>query len=209
MNATARNVLLLGTLAGAAYVIYEWYAVQQAIAAGINPSDATSFLNDPAGAVGDAVQWLTGWQQTNQGPTWVPVLTQAEESHGILSGVLTAIAYQESHFRESIIRGQVKSSAGALGMMQMLPKYFSSVVRPIPFTDQDVTDQVDQAAGQLVSLYHQLGSWQLAIAGYNAGAQAVIDHGGVPPYTQTQNYVAAVTANVPALAGGQVAGLLA
>lgn len=42
-------------------------------------------------------------------------------------------------------------------------------------------------------LYYQLkafdGDLKLALAAYNAGPNAVRKHGGIPPYTQTQNYV--------------------
>ena len=42
-------------------------------------------------------------------------------------------------------------------------------------------------------LYYQLkafdGDLKLALAAYNAGQNAVRKHGGIPPYTQTQNYV--------------------
>jgi soluble lytic murein transglycosylase-like protein len=34
---------------------------------------------------------------------------------------------------------------------------------------------------------------RLAVAAYNAGEEAVIRHGGVPPYRETENYVRAVT----------------
>ena len=36
------------------------------------------------------------------------------------------------------------------------------------------------------------GNVEMALAAYNAGPQAVKDHGGVPPYEETQNYVAKI-----------------
>ncbi len=37
------------------------------------------------------------------------------------------------------------------------------------------------------------GDLELTVAGYNAGEQAVMSHGGIPPYAQTRDYVVKVT----------------
>jgi soluble lytic murein transglycosylase-like protein len=103
--------------------------------------------------------------------------------------------------------GTTPSSAGALGIMQLEPRYFSTVHRPVPFTDQDTQDQITESAAQLSKLYSELfplasstgqNPWALVLAGYDAGAQAVKDAGGIPPYAETQKYVAKVLGNAPA-----------
>jgi soluble lytic murein transglycosylase-like protein len=163
-------------------------------------SDATGFTSNPFAAVVEAVSSTLGnWKSVGEAATWLPVLNQTESDHGLPTDLLARIAYQESHFRESIIRGNTVSSAGALGIMQLMPQYFTSVRAPRPYSDGDVMAQIDEAATQLDTLYKQFGDWWLTIAAYNAGAGNVKKYGGIPPFPETRNYVAQVTADVPAL----------
>ena len=61
--------------------------------------------------------------------------------------------------------------------------------------DPWVPAQAVQGAARLLSNYlHSYGSVPLALAAYNAGPGAVEQYGGVPPYAETQNYVAKITA---------------
>ena len=149
---------------------------------------------------GDAlVNTLQGWRNVNQGPVWTPVLDAIGNSYAMPADLLARVAYQESHFREDVIRGDRLSSAGALGIMQMLPQFFSSVTVPRPFNDTDVRAQILEAASYLGALKRQFGSWALALAAYNAGPGNVTQYGGIPPFPETQAYVAAIRADVPNL----------
>lgn len=162
----------------------------------INRQKVFSVIQDTGDAI---VSSVSGWRSVNQGPVWTPILDSIGRSYGLPDDLLARVAYQESHFRDDIIRGTTASSAGALGMMQMLPQYFSSVTTPRPFNDTDVRAQILEAAGQLASLYRQFKSWPLALAAYNAGAGNVNKYGGIPPFAETQSYVAQISADVPAL----------
>jgi soluble lytic murein transglycosylase-like protein len=164
-------------------------------------TDPTSFLANPVTAMSDAIKSaVSGWLNVGEGPTWVPVLNATEQSLGIPDNLLARVAYQESHFREEIIRGTKPSPAGALGIMQLMPQYFNTVNRPVPYSDADVTAQIQQAGANLVSQYESFGTWELALAAYNAGAGNVRKYGGIPPFGETQDYVAQVIADVPAAA---------
>jgi peptidoglycan DL-endopeptidase CwlO len=140
---------------------------------------------------------MPAWKAS--GAAWLAPLASAEVAAGLPMDLLVRIAYQESHFVDSIIYGTKASPAGALGMMQLMPQYFQSVRAPVPYSYDDIVAQISEAAAQLESLHNQLGTWELAIAGYNAGAGAVKKYGGVPPFAETRNYVAEVTADVPGL----------
>lgn len=198
MKRDAGMVLALVGLGGLLW----WLSRQQTPASDAGTSsDATNFTSDPIAAVSDAVQSsVSGWKATGEGPVWVPVLNAIEAQVGLPTDLLARIAYQESHFRSDIIRGVKTSSAGALGIMQMMPQYFASVRVPVPFTDSDVQAQMQEAANLLTSLYSQFGDWSLAIAAYNAGAGNVRKYGGIPPFSETQNYVTQILADLPALA---------
>jgi soluble lytic murein transglycosylase-like protein len=156
---------------------------------------------------GGTVIALASWQQSANAQKWAPVLAAAEQANGLPTNLLARQAYAESAYKQSVIDGTQPSPAGALGILQLMPQYFDTVQRPTPFSDQDTTDQINQAAGQMAGLYQQLLSlaqstganpWALALAGYNAGAGNVQKYGGVPPFTETQNYVAGILADVPA-----------
>lgn len=142
---------------------------------------------------------VSGWQNVQQGPVWVPVINQAENAAGIPPNLLARMAYQESSFRPGVIDGTQASTAGALGILQLMPQYFSTVQVPVPFSSADTVAQISQAAQQLASLYATFGDWGLAVAAYNDGAgnvnQYVAGTRALP--AQTQDYVAAVLADVP------------
>jgi peptidoglycan DL-endopeptidase CwlO len=143
---------------------------------------------------------IAGWKNVGSGPQWIPLLNDAETRYSLPPDLLARIAYQESHFREDIIRGLKTSTAGAEGLMQLEPPYYASVRVPVPYTDADVSNQIEDAAQELVHLYQRFSNWTLAIAAYNAGEGTVHKYGGIPPFTETQNYVAQVMADVPTLA---------
>jgi soluble lytic murein transglycosylase-like protein len=79
------------------------------------------------------------------------------------------------------------SAKGAIGLMQLMP----ATARELDVDDpRDPSANI--AAGTLY-LRHMLdqfeGSLELALAGYNAGPEAVRRFGGVPPFPETRNYV--------------------
>jgi len=140
------------------------------------------------------------WKDENDAPRWLALISEQEDLAGIPAGLLARMAYQESHFRPEIIDGTLASAAGALGILQLMPQFFKSVLRPIPFSAQDVTDQIQEAARELVRLYHHFHDFGLALAGYNWGQGHIDDylkgiHSALP--VETQKYVIQILADVP------------
>ena len=66
---------------------------------------------------------VSGWKNVQQGPKWVPYIEFVEQQLGIPPDLLARMAYQESRFREDIITGTTASSAGALGILQLMPAF--------------------------------------------------------------------------------------
>ena len=147
---------------------------------------------------------ISGWKSVQQGPQWVPVLNAAESQLGIPADLLARIAYEESHFRQDIIDGNTPSSAGALGLMQLLPKYFNTVQVPVPFAPSDTAAQIQQAGQLLVTLFNHFGDWSLAVAAYNAGQTRIDGYvaGTNTLPAETSSYVADILADVPVPSSG-------
>lgn len=183
-----RDDLLLWGLGGAIV----WYAYT-------NQNVLTQGLGTLQSGVETVTAAVSGWQNVNEGPTWVPVLNQTESALGIPANLLARVAYQESHFRASIIEGTTASPAGALGLMQLEPQFFQSVNVPVPFNSADTVAQISEAGGELIRLYDLFHDWGAALAAYNDGETNIAAYlaGTRALPTETKNYVAEVLTDVP------------
>jgi hypothetical protein len=106
---------------------------------------------------------------------------------GVDDAWLRAIAHAESDFDRFAL-----SPKGAQGVMQLMPATAAQYGVEDPFA----SDQSIQAGGRhlkdLIQLYD--GNLTLVAAAYNAGVGALTRYGGVPPFAETQAYVAKVLA---------------
>ena len=105
--------------------------------------------------------------------------------------LIHAVIKQESGYRYA-----VRSHAGAVGLMQIMPATGASLGVATP--DLTVPESnVDAGARLLKKLYYKYnGNFQLVLAAYNAGEGAVQKYGNrIPPYAETQNYVKRVLAH--------------
>lgn len=92
----------------------------------------------------------------------MPTLGEIERAHGLPTDLLARVAFQECSWRSLVIDGLVKSSAGAVGMFQLLPRFF-------PDAGESWQQDAATAAQYLARLYDQFHDWQLALAAYNWG----------------------------------------
>ena len=110
----------------------------------------------------------------------------AARATGVDEAWLRAIAHAESDYAADAV-----SVKGAKGVMQLMPETIGDYGVKDPFSAQQ---SIMAGAKLLKALEEQYGGDRvLAAAAYNAGAGAVAQYGGVPPYVETQEYVAKVS----------------
>jgi soluble lytic murein transglycosylase-like protein len=112
-------------------------------------------------------------------------IAAAARDYGVDEAIVRAIIHAESSFNPMAL-----SHAGAQGLMQLMP----ATARRFGVSDSYNASQNIRGGVQYLSwlLKRFNGDLTLAAAGYNAGEGAVDRHGGVPPYQETQRYVARV-----------------
>lgn len=111
---------------------------------------------------------------------------EASNTYGVPISLLKAVAKAESNFNQNVV-----SSAGAVGIMQLMPETAKDLgVNNIYDTRENIMGGAKELS-RLLKRYD--GDLTLTLAGYNAGIGNVQKYGGVPPFTETQNYIKKVT----------------
>lgn len=108
---------------------------------------------------------------------------QIAQEEGVDPDLFTRLIQAESSFRPD-----VTSSAGAYGLAQLMPGTAAEL-------GVDPSDPIQNLRGGARYLRQQLdrfGDPALALAAYNAGPGNVSRYGGIPPFEETQNYVARI-----------------
>lgn len=104
------------------------------------------------------------------------------QRHGVAEPLVHAVIEVESRYNPRAV-----SRAGAMGLMQLMPKTADRFSVADAF---DPVQNVDAGVRYLKELLDRYsGQVRLALAAYNAGEEAVERHGGIPPYRETINYV--------------------
>lgn len=136
------------------------------------PPSGTSF----AGALQAASASAAGGAQYDS------LIEQSAARNGVDPAVLHGLIQQESGFDPS-----AQSSAGAVGLTQLMPGTASSLGVANPL---DAAESIEGGARYLAQQLSRFGGNTAdALAAYNAGPGAVQQYGGVPPYAETQSYV--------------------
>ncbi len=110
------------------------------------------------------------------------IFEEAAQTYGVPLTLLKAVAKAESNYNANAV-----SAAGAQGVMQLMPATAKSLGVDNPFDARSnimggakyISQKLDQYGGDI----------ELALAAYNAGSGNVAKYGGVPPFTETRNYI--------------------
>lgn len=116
------------------------------------------------------------------------MIAEASKKHGVDQALIRSVIKQESGYNP-----KATSYVGAQGLMQLMPETAAGL------GVSDSYDPYQNIMGGTLYLRQLMdrfdGNLTKVIAGYNAGPGAVEKHGGVPPYQETQDYVAKVLDN--------------
>jgi hypothetical protein len=148
----------------------------------------------PCSAAGDRVSGAEADGGSGGGPGlpgFVPSrfrapLLAAAARHDVSAALLAAQLMAESNFNPNAV-----SPAGAQGIAQFMPATAAAYGLRDPFDPVAAIDAQGRLMGELLG---QFGSVELALAAYNAGPGAVSACDCVPPYPETQAYVARILA---------------
>jgi soluble lytic murein transglycosylase-like protein len=109
----------------------------------------------------------------------------------------------DPHFFEALVWAESRfcvdalSSAGAIGLTQITP----GTAAGLGVDPSDPLEALWGGAKYLRDQYLRFGDWTLALAAYNAGPGRVVEYGGVPPFTETHEYIQRVFSTYRTLKG--------
>lgn len=122
------------------------------------------------------------WNTPTNGLKYEKLFNAASNQYALPPGLLSRVAYQESRYNPNAV-----SPAGAVGLMQIVPKWHPTAK---PY---DPIDSIFYAAKYLRQLYDQTGSWANALAAYNWGIGNLTREGLENAPRETRNYIAEIT----------------
>ena len=186
------RIVFIGLVVAAA-LLYYTNAAHSAIAdlSGLLPDTDPEPDADSAGGSLSLIEGVENMVASITVPAkYAPLIAAAEAEYKLPSGILARLLWTESRFRDDIITGKVKSSAGALGIAQFMP----ATAMQLGVDPLDPASAIPGAARYLAQLQRTTGSWREAVAAYNWGIGNVQRKGLAKAPKETLDYLASIFA---------------
>jgi len=118
--------------------------------------------------------------------SYVKWISESSKEYNVNSLLILAVMMQESNCKSTLV-----SSASAKGLMQLMDETANEMGVKNSFDPEENIMGGTKYLRWLLDKYNN--DFSLVLAGYNAGPTNVDKYGGVPPFSETQNYVKEVT----------------
>jgi len=184
----------------------QWDGTRAVLEHDVAPGDAATLVVDLR-APGRDGSYILAWDMVKEGAGWFSASSTAMRtqpvavSDGVTVEDLRAVTRQaaiRAGLDPEIFERQIQaesgfdrdasSPAGARGIAQITP----ATAQSWGVDTSDPVASLQAAAEHMAGYVKTYGDYSLALAAYNAGPRAVERYGGVPPFAETQRYVAKI-----------------
>ncbi|KAF0675200.1 lytic transglycosylase domain-containing protein [Profundibacterium mesophilum] len=154
-------------------------AAQQYLASARLIAPGAAKAAEPAAPEPERKAAAPGYKGKYRGP-YLKLARAAARRNGVPEELFLRLVQQESGWN-----ARARSRAGAIGLAQLMP----GTARELRVDPTLPGQNLEGGAIYLKQQYDRFKDWRLALAAYNAGPGAVQRYGGIPPYSETRNYV--------------------
>lgn len=142
--------------------------------------DGSKVITNDSPVRNRSLDWLA--KKHDRRSKYDPIIERYAEKYRIDPTLVRAVIQVESDFNPACV-----SHKGARGLMQLMPATARRFgVKRIHDPEENIRGGIQYLA-YLTTLFRD--DLPRALAAYNAGENAVLKYGGIPPYDETQTYV--------------------